>query len=158
MDVRSEKWKSLIGADVDGKNNGIDWVLCGGCGFLLSLRRGSRCSMLLRLRKSGEVCYCAYDQSNNITNSITSMDGPFFGWTFWMHTLQSLLVYPPSSSSSNVVSVLNAFFFNFFPKRNCGKLVKIYKEDFATHRHSRLAHVGDFLVIGASSCLTTSMA
>lgn len=42
MDVRSEKWKSLIGGDVDGKNNGIDWVLCGGRGFLLSLRRGSR--------------------------------------------------------------------------------------------------------------------
>lgn len=57
MDVRSEKWESLIGGDVDGKNNGIDWVLCGGCGFFLSLRRGSRCSMLLRLRKSGEVCY-----------------------------------------------------------------------------------------------------
>lgn len=75
-----------------------------------------------------------------------------------MHTLQCVLVSPPSSSSSNVVSALKAFIFYFFPKRNCGKLVKVYKEDFATHRHSRLAHAGDFLVIGASSCLTTSMA
>ena len=45
-----------IGRDVDGKNNGTDWVVCMGVvDFSLSLRRGSKCSMLLRDRKKWQL-------------------------------------------------------------------------------------------------------